>query len=59
MNFFLNEQCKNAMNIQEFMDHIRVTFEDLDRIEEYGYSKNLHEKLVVNLGNMQQELRPI
>ena len=29
LNFFLNETCKDAMNIKEFMENISITFQDL------------------------------
>ena len=56
---YLNHDCKHAMNIQDFMEHILVTFEDLDKIEQHGYLKNLHDNLVVRLKNMEQNMRPI
>ena len=29
LNFFLNETCKDAMNITDFVDSIKLQFEDL------------------------------
>ena len=34
INFFLNEQCKNAMNLTDFINQLQVSLEDLQ------YSKN-------------------
>jgi hypothetical protein len=37
LNFFLNETCKDAMNIQEFMENLRITFQDLLKIGNEGF----------------------
>ena len=37
MNFFLNEQCKNAMNLSDFMESIQLSLEDLENMEKLGY----------------------
>ena len=30
LNVFLNEQCKDALNISEFVDSLKITFEDFN-----------------------------
>ena len=37
LNFFLNETCKNAMNITDFVDSIKLQLSDLMDIGEIGY----------------------
>ncbi len=37
LNFFLNEQCKNAMNISEFIDNMVLSVEDLKNTGKLGY----------------------
>jgi hypothetical protein len=37
LNFFLNEQCKNAMNISEFINTMVLSVEDLKNTGKLGY----------------------
>ena len=37
LNFFLNEECKNAMNLSDFIQSIVVEMEDLSDITQIGY----------------------
>ena len=37
LNFFLNEQCKNAMNIADFVNNMVLTVEDLKNTGDLGY----------------------
>jgi hypothetical protein len=37
LNFFLNEQCKNAMNISEFIDNMVLSVDDLKNTGKLGY----------------------
>ena len=37
LNFFLNEQCKNAMNISDFIDNMVLSVEDLKNTGKLGY----------------------
>jgi hypothetical protein len=37
LNFFLNEQCKDAMNISEFVNSVQLNLEDLERVGRQGY----------------------
>jgi hypothetical protein len=37
LNFFLNEQCKNAMNIADFVNNMVLTVDDLKKTGELGY----------------------
>ena len=37
LNFFLNETCKNAMNITDFVDSIKLQLNDLMEVGEIGY----------------------
>ena len=38
LNFFLNETCKDAMNINEFIDSIKVSFEDVEYSGMHGFT---------------------
>jgi len=59
LNFFLNETCKDAMNIQEFMENIRVTFEDLLTIGDSGFVAGVSDILIKQLRDLEVSKRPI
>jgi hypothetical protein len=59
MQFFLNEQCKDAMNITEFMDSFQLQFADLERIGEIGYVDGISELIIKKLNEMDIYKRPI
>ena len=59
LNFFLNETCKDAMNIQEFIDNIRVSFDDLNKIGDAGFVNGLSDIFIRQLRDLDVEKRPI
>ena len=59
MNFFLNETCKDAMSIQEFIENIRITFEDLLTIGDAGFVNGVSDILVKQLRDLEMTKRPI
>jgi len=59
MQFFLNEQCKDAMNISEFMDSFQLQFADLERIGEIGYVDGISDIIIKKLNEMDIYKRPI
>lgn len=59
LNLFLNETCKDAMNIQEFLENIRVTFEDLITIGDSGFVTGVSDILIKQLKDLDVEKRPI
>ena len=59
LNFFLNETCKDAMSIQEFLDSIRITFEDLLLIGNTGFVNGVSDILIKQLLDMEVNKRPI
>ena len=59
LNFFLNETCKDAMSIQEFLDSIRITFEDLLLIGNSGFVNGVSDILIKQLRDMDVNKRPI
>lgn len=59
LNFFLNETCKDAMNIQDFIDNIRITFEDLLTIGNAGFVNGLSDIFMKQLLDLEVEKRPI
>ena len=59
LNFFLNETCKDAMNIQEFMENLRITFQDLLTIGNEGFVNGLSDIFIKQLQDMDVSKRPI
>ena len=59
LNFFLNETCKDAMNIQEFMENIRITFQDLLAIGDSGFVTGVSDILIKQLRDLEVTKRPI
>jgi len=59
LNFFLNETCKNAMNITDFVDSIKLQLSDLIDVGELGYVEGISKIIVKNLNNLDETIRPI
>jgi hypothetical protein len=59
LNFFLNETCKNAMNITQFVDSIKLQLSDLMDVGELGYVEGISKIIVQNLNNLDETERPI
>jgi hypothetical protein len=59
LNFFLNEQCKDAMNIMEFVDTFQLQFADLERVGEVGYVEGISSIIIDKLNKMDIYKRPI
>ena len=59
INVFLNDHCKDAMNISDFMDQVKLTVDDLYYTGENGYIKGITNIFVKNLTNLPATERPI
>ena len=59
LNLFLNEQCKDAMNIMDFVDTFQLQFADLERIGEVGYVEGISNLIIEKLNGMDIYKRPI
>ncbi len=59
LNFFLNETCKNAMNITDFIDSIKLQLNDLIEVGEIGYVDGISKIILKNLNNLDETERPI
>ncbi len=59
LNLFLNETCKNAMNITDFVDSIKLQLCDLVEVGELGYVEGISKIIVKNLNNLDETERPI
>ena len=59
LNFFLNEQCKDAMNLMDFVNTFQLQFSDLERIGEVGYVEGISHLIIDKLNEMDIYKRPI
>jgi hypothetical protein len=59
LQFFLNETCKGAMNIMDFVDSIKLQLSDLERVGEIGYVEGISNIIVKNLNDLDITERPI
>ena len=59
LQFFLNEQCKNAMNLNEFVDSFEFQVEDLLRIGRQGYVEGISHLIIEKLKSIDVYKRPI
>jgi hypothetical protein len=59
LNFFLNETCKDAMNITDFVESIKLQLSDLERVGEIGYVEGISNIIVKNLKGLDVTQRPV
>ena len=59
LQFFLNKTCKDAMNIMDFVDSIKLQLSDLERVGELGYVEGISNIIVKNLNNLDVTQRPV
>ena len=59
INVFLNEKCKHAMNITDFVDKLTVSLEDLMYTRDHGFVKGISNIFVKQLQDMKPTERPI
>ena len=59
LQFFLNETCKNAMNINEFVDSIKLQLSDLENVAKIGYIEFLSKIIIKNLNALDVTERPV
>ena len=59
LQFFLNEQCKDALNIGEFVQQIKLQLSDLDMIGRVGYVEGMSKIFLRNLKELDVFKRPI
>ena len=59
LQFFLNETCKNAMNIMDFVDSLKLQLNDLERMGEIGFVNGMSNIIIKNLQNMDVTERPV
>jgi hypothetical protein len=59
LNFFLNEQCKDALNIMDFINQLQLNTTDLDMVGRLGYSEGISKLFIRGLKALDIFKRPI
>jgi hypothetical protein len=59
LQFFLNETCKDAMNIMDFVDSIKLQLTDLEKVGKLGFVDGISNIIVKNLNAMDIHKRPV
>ena len=59
LNVFLNEQCKDALNISDFIDSLKITLEDLLFSKTNGITRGITDVLIKGLRELDIHKRPI
>ena len=56
---FLNEQCKDAINMSDFIKSLHITFEQLDFIKQKGIEDTLSKSIIDNINKLSIYERPL
>lgn len=59
INLFLNEECKNAMNLTDFVDNMKISLEDLKYTSTNGFVDGVTNIFTKRLKDMHPTERPI
>lgn len=59
LNFFLNEKCKDALNISEFIESLKITLEDLQYSRLNGLVEGISNVMIRGLRELDIYKRPI
>ena len=59
LNFFLNETCKNAMNIMDFVNQLQVGIKDLEETGRLGFSEGISKIFINGLKQIDVTDRPL
>jgi predicted RNA-binding Zn-ribbon protein involved in translation (DUF1610 family) len=59
LHVFLNETCKDAMNITDFVNSIQLQLSDLENVGKVGYIEGISNIIIKNLKALDIEKRPV
>ena len=59
LQVFLNETCKDAMNIMDFADSIKISLSDIESIGELGYVNGMSKLIIKHLNALDENMRPV
>jgi hypothetical protein len=59
LQFFLNDTCKNAMNLTDFVHSLQINLKDLESVGELGFVNGLSKLIINGLNNLEECERPV
>jgi len=59
LNFFLNEQCKNAINLMDFVSSLPLQLKDLEETARVGYVEGISKIFIAGIQQLDIYKRPI
>ena len=59
LQLFLNETCKDAMNIMDFVDSIKIQLADIESIGQLGFVNGMSKLIIKNLNALAENMRPV
>lgn len=59
LQFFLNNTCKDAMNMSDFVNQVKISISDLEETGEIGYTEGISNIIIKNLNEIDYTDRPI
>jgi hypothetical protein len=59
LQVFLNEDCKDAMNLSEFVNSLQLQLSDLDNMGKLGYTEGISKIIMTEMNDLEQTKRPV
>jgi len=59
LQVFLNETCKDAMNISDFIESVKLQVSDLENVGKVGYIEGISDIIIKNLNALDVTKRPV
>jgi hypothetical protein len=59
LQIFLNETCKDAINISEFIENIKISLNDVENVGTKGFVKGISNIIIKNLEDLDENKRPV
>ena len=59
LQFFLNDTCKNAMNLTDFVSSLQIDLKDLESVGELGFVNGLSKLIISGLNDLEECERPV
>jgi hypothetical protein len=59
LQFFLNDTCKNAMNLTDFVSSLQIDLSDLESVGELGFVNGLSKLIINGLNDLEECERPV
>jgi hypothetical protein len=59
LQLFLNDTCKDAINLSDFINQIQISVKDLEETGKLGYAEGISKVFIKNLNDIDYNMRPI